>query len=71
MPGADQPKSHPTRTFIQDQPNPAHREGGAEAAVRLAGAAPASVRWRSGRGLYAVLFRPLLPDEADCTAVTP
>lgn len=43
----------------------------AEAAARLAGSAQPNTRWRSGADLYAVLFRPLLPDEADCTAVTP
>ena len=43
----------------------------AEAAARLAGSAPPNTQWRSGPNLYAVLFRPLLPDETDCTAVTP
>jgi hypothetical protein len=43
----------------------------AEAATRLAGSAPPNTQWRSGSNLYAVLFRPLLPDETDCTAVVP
>lgn len=43
----------------------------AEAATRLAGSARPDTQWRSGPDLYAVRFRPLLPDEADCNAVTP
>jgi hypothetical protein len=43
----------------------------AEAAARLATSAPPNTRWRSGPNLYSVLFRPLLPDETDCTAVSP
>jgi hypothetical protein len=43
----------------------------AEAAARLATSAPPNTRWRSGPNLYSVLFRPLVPDETDCTAVIP
>ncbi|TDD94648.1 hypothetical protein [Actinomadura rubrisoli] len=42
-----------------------------EAAARLAGSAPSNTSWRSGVNLYAVVFRPLLPDEKDCAAVPP
>ncbi|GLY88076.1 hypothetical protein Airi02_060050 [Actinoallomurus iriomotensis] len=43
----------------------------AEAAARLAASAPPGSYWRSGSHLYAVIFRPLLPDEPDCAAATP
>ncbi|WP_203859764.1 hypothetical protein [Plantactinospora mayteni] len=42
-----------------------------EVAARLADSAAPNTAWRSGPNLYAVLFRPLLPDETDCTALTP
>ncbi|WP_141579320.1 hypothetical protein [Actinomadura sp. WMMA1423] len=43
----------------------------AEAAARLAGSASTTAQWRSGPGLYTVIFRPLLPDETDCAAIIP
>jgi hypothetical protein len=45
---------------------------GADAAkaARLARTSPATY-WRSGDTVYSIAFRPLLPDEGDCTAVTP
>jgi hypothetical protein len=43
----------------------------AEAAMRLTASGPGGARWRSGPDLYQVFFRPLLPDETDCAAVTP
>ncbi|MFG2054415.1 hypothetical protein ACGFI9_10300 [Micromonospora sp. NPDC048930] len=42
----------------------------AEAATGLASAASPNTRWRSGPDLFTVVFRPLLPDEKDCTSVT-
>jgi hypothetical protein len=41
-----------------------------EAAAQLAESAPPYTQWRSGPNLYYVFFRPLLPDETDCTAIT-
>ncbi|MBO2446845.1 hypothetical protein J4573_07060 [Actinomadura barringtoniae] len=40
-------------------------------ALQLAQTTSPTPYWRSGKTLYTVTFRPLLPDEHDCTAVTP
>lgn len=43
----------------------------AEAAARLAASAPSGTYWRSGSRIYSVVFRPLLPDESGCAAISP
>lgn len=40
-------------------------------ALQLAQTTSPTPYWRSGKSTYTVTFRPLLPDERDCTAVTP